>query len=369
MDSNSVATGLGRGPRAEPDLAAAAVSRALARARLESARSVILFLTHHFADNPKPALRAAARAAGCTQIAGCTAAGLLTEEEWIIDAPAAAAMVFGGPAFLDHVQKNDEDVVLSLVAPGDLAADWLDVGARRVGAVAGDILGRGPFRVWSGGQIRREGRGEVALRGFIGNLGASQGVRALTSPIEVAEVHDYDVLRLGHYPALNVLVQALPIGVREMERIPLHLIMGGVTFGDPTTAIKEGRYRLNHIVAANMSDQSITFAQRLTRGERLFWAMRDTLAAERDMRAVIDRTALGLKAPPQFGLLFPCTGRGPHFYGDTDRDLDLLTHRFPGLPIIGIYGNGEIGPLDEANHLYQYSAVLGLFRAETRNSA
>jgi small ligand-binding sensory domain FIST len=28
-----------------------------------------------------------------------------------------------------------------------------------------------------------------------------------------------------------------------------------------------------------------------------------------------------------------------------------------------MYGNGEIGPLDGANHLFQYSAVLGLFRA------
>jgi small ligand-binding sensory domain FIST len=54
-------------------------------------------------------------------------------------------------------------------------------------------------------------------------------------------------------------------------------------------------------------------------------------------------------------------GRGPNFYGNRDRDLDALHTRFPELPIIGLYGNGEIGPLDGANHLYQYSAVLGLF--------
>jgi len=329
---------------------------------LTSAHSVILFLTHHFAADPQPALRAAARAAGCTQIVGCTTAGLLTDEEWILDAPAAAAMVLEGTAFLDHVKKNDDDAVLSLATPGDLGADWLDANFRRIGAVAGDVLGRGPFRVWSGGHVRDSGYAEVALRGVQASLGVSQGVRALTSPIEVAEVHDYDVLKLGHYPALNVLVQSLPIGVREMDRIPLHLIMGGVTFGDPTTAIKDGRYRLNHIVAANLSEQSITFAQRLTRGERLFWAMRDTLAAERDMRATIKRAAHELEGPPRFALLFPCVGRGPHFYGDTDHDLDQLKHEFPGLPIIGVYGNGEIGPLDDANHLYQYSTALGLFR-------
>jgi len=153
----------------------------------------------------------------------------------------------------------------------------------------------------------------------------------------------------------------LPLPVGEMENIPLHLIMGGITFGDPLTAIREGRYRLNHIIAANMREQSITLAQPPSRGERLFWAMRDALTAERDMRICIERAHNELQGTPDFALMFPCMGRGPNFYGNRDRDLDLLRTQFPGLPIIGMYGNGELGPLDGANNLYQYSTVLGLF--------
>jgi len=141
----------------------------------------------------------------------------------------------------------------------------------------------------------------------------------------------------------------------------MHLIMGGIAIGDPETAIREGRYRLNHIVAANLRDQSITLSERPARGERLFWAMRDALTAERDMRACVERSAQALGAEPDFALLFPCIGRGPNFFGNRDRDLDALRSRFPGLPIIGMYGNGELGPLDEINHLFQYSAILGLF--------
>ena len=83
------------------------------------------------------------------------------------------------------------------------------------------------------------------------------------------------------------------------------------------------------------------------------------------MRQTIEQTATRLRAAPDFALLFPCMGRGPHFYGNRDRDLDALAKRFPKLPVIGMYGNGELGPLDEANHLYQYSTVLGLFGART----
>ena len=36
---------------------------------------------------------AAARAGGCLQVVGCTGAGILTEEEWVLDSPGAAALV------------------------------------------------------------------------------------------------------------------------------------------------------------------------------------------------------------------------------------------------------------------------------------
>jgi len=361
-----VATGLSHGPRAAPEHAATAVKRALERAGLTRATGVLLFLTPDYASDPQPALRAAARAANTLQIVGATAAGVLTDEEWLLDSPGAAAMVFGEPLQLrSFTQRASEDAVLSLCTPAGLNAEWFDLPVARIGAVSGDIFGSGPFKVWNGCRVIDSGRVEVTIENSASVLCASQGVRALTSPIQVAEVQGLDVLRLGNYPALNVLVKSLPLGVRDMERIPLHLIMGGVTFGDPTDAIREGRYRLNHIVSANPANQSITFAQPLARGERLFWAMRDTLAAERDMNTTLERARLQLDAPPDFALLFPCMGRGPNFFGNRDRDLDLIKARFPGLPVIGCYGNGEIGPLDGHNHLYQYSAVVGLFKART----
>ena len=365
MTPTQAATGLSHGHHPLPEHAERAVKRALAKAGLARANAVLLFLTPEYAANPEPALRAAARAGGSLQVVGCTGAGILTEEEWVLDSPGAAALVLGGDMHLtiaSHRKLSDDDTVLSLCTPAGLTADWLDVAARRFGAVSGDLFGRGPFKVWSGARVMESEQMDAIMSGVEGVIDASQGVRALTSPIEVAEVRDYDVKRLGNYPALSVLVQSLPSNVRRMERVPLHLIMGGVTIGDPDTAIREGRYRLNHIVAANPRDQSITFAQRPSRGERLFWAMRDALVAERDMRACLARGAQALAGEPDFALLFPCVGRGPNFFGNRDRDLEALRSRFPGLPIAGMYGNGEIAPLDGVNHLYQYSAVFGLFR-------
>jgi small ligand-binding sensory domain FIST len=360
-----VTTGLSHGGRSRPEHAANAVREALARANLERANAVLLFLTPDYATDPLPALKAAARAAGCLQVFGATGAGILTDQEWVLDSPGAAAMVFGGPVQLGLAQHAEHDsVLLSLSTPTALTADWLDIPSVRLGAVSGDLFGHGPFTVWANARVVEDGRAQAVLAGCEGAIGVSQGVRALTSPIEIAQTQGYELLKLGNYPALNVLVQSLPEAVREMEPIPIHLIMGGVTIGEPHTALKEGRYRLNHIVDANEANQSLTLSNRLHPGERLFWAMRDSLVAEREMRDTIEKNVTALGGAPDFALLFPCMGRGPHFFGNRDRDLDQLRARFPGLPIIGLYGNGEIGPLDGVNHLYQYSAVLGLFKVK-----
>ena len=58
------ATGLRRGTSsaADPQLASAAVEMALERLGRERARTVLLFLSGHYARNPAPAIHAAARA-------------------------------------------------------------------------------------------------------------------------------------------------------------------------------------------------------------------------------------------------------------------------------------------------------------------
>lgn len=357
-----IATGLATGQIASPDLAKQAVAQAMEKAELEIAASVLLFLTPDFARDPQPSLLAASRASNCTHIVGCSAVGIFTEEDWVLDSPAAAAMVFGdGISLLPVHSPQSDDLILTLAAPNAINTNWLTDKGVRYGGVSGDATGQGPFKVWCGGKEVANGRCETVISGASGLIGISQGIRALTRPQEVTQVNGYDVQSLGNQPALNTLIRELPLEVRELEKIPLHLIMAGITFGEPSTAIAEGRFHLTPIISTNTDDRSITLSKRIDTGEKLFWAFRQPLAAERDMRMAIDRMQGQLTGTPDFGLLFPCTGRGPYFYGGIDRDLELTKQRFPGMPIIGFYGNGEIGPLNNSNHIFQYAAILGLF--------
>lgn len=359
----SIATGLASDHLPKAELARIAVTQAMAKAEIEIANSVLLFLTPEFAKDPQPALLAASRAANCTQIIGCSSVGIFTDREWILDKPSAAAMVFGGDVSLvNATQPQSDTLLLSLAAPNAINTTWMHEPGIRFGGVSGDATGQGPFKVWGNSKVIPNGRFESYFNGARGKIGLSQGVRALSIPLEITKVSGYDVISLISQPALNVLARELPIEVRDLDNIPLHLLMAGVTFGDPATAISEGRFRLMPIVSTNQ-DRSVTLSARLSEGEKLFWALRQPLAAEHDMRLTLERLQQDLTDQPDFALVFSCTGRGPYFYGGIDRDLELVKRNFPNIPLIGFYGNGEIAPLNGENHLFQYSSVIGLFTA------
>ena len=360
----STATGLATSSTASEELARQAVDAAMKKAGLGIAGSLLLFLTHEFARDPQPALRAAAKAANCTQVIGCTAAGIFTDEEWILDAPAAAAMVFGGNTSLMPVHEpRADEMLLTLAAPNAIHTEWLDKPGQRFGGVSGDATGQGPFKVWQGGRVTEIGRCETAIHGATGVVGVSQGIRPLSQqPMEITRASGFDVQALAGQAALKVLSREMPLELRDLDHIPLHLIMAGITHGNPASAIANGHFRLAPIISANPEDNSVTLSARLSPGEQLFWAMRQPLAAERDMRLTVERLHRELGDTPDFALCFPCMGRGPYFYGGVDRDLEIIRTNFPGLPLIGFYGNGEIAPMNGSNQLFQYASVLGLFK-------
>lgn len=351
-------SGLAQGRHADPALAAQAVRMAMQTADLEIAQSIVLYLSSDFAHEPQAAIAAAARAGQCTQVVGCTAAGVFSETDWVLDAPAAAVLVLGEGGSLQPRQA-DSAQILTFSAPNALDLTWLQAGGPRYGAVSGDATGQGPFSVWQSARVQQDGRCELAVHGADMRIDFSQGVHPLTPPLRLDKVAGHDVQILGGNKALASLARELPLSVRAPERIPTHLLMAGIPYGDPEQALAQGRFHLLPVIAVNNDDQSVTIAGQLEPGMSLFWALRKPKAAADDMVAMLKRMNQD-NAKPHFGLMFPCMGRGPMFYGGEDRDQKILTERFPGMPFIGFYGNGEIAHFDGANRLLQYSTVLAL---------
>ena len=362
------ATGLRRGTSSsggDPQLAAAAVEIAMERLGTERAQTVLLFLTGHFARNPAPAIHAAARAAQTTQIAGCTAVGVYTEKDWVIDAPAAAAMVFAGAGDDGGNQRDPtptldpqhDDWLLSLASPNSANREWLAMPGRRIGALAGDGTGRGPFPVWASGKLLDSGRLDLHLPRDGCRVSVSAGLTPLSALLGVTEVNEFDLLRVGHRPALAALVaQALP-HLEGGQPFPWHRLLLARADDEPRLALASGDYELMPVLGVN-ANRSLIIGGKLLAGDRVFSVLREPELAKQELDGKL--TTARQDGAPRYVLLFSCAGRGPGFFNGRDADWDNVRRLYPGTPLIGFYGNGEIAPTGRRNRVLQYASVCGL---------
>lgn len=362
-----VATGLAIGATPMPELAAKAVEAAMQKAGITSPSSVLLFLTSEFAADPQSAIKAAAKAASCTQIIGCSATGIFTEEDWVIDSPAAAAMVFSDLNFgypKADAPQNNGDLLLTLTAPNAINTTWLNPleqnpSRLRFGGVSGDAIGHGPFSVWQNGKGTTQGYCEVTLNNTAMAVAATHGLKLISSPRRITASNGNDLLTVADLPALTTLLSAWQKYSKTSDAAPYHQLMA--VYANKASQLERGEYNIASIIIEDADNASITLTKPLQVGDWLSWAIRDVDAAQIDIVKTASELKQQLDTEPTFALLFSCLGRGPYFYNGTDQDLALIKTLFPNLPVIGFYGNGEIAPINGINELLQYSAVLGLF--------
>jgi len=319
------------GHLATPDLVTAAVREALARAGLERAAALLLLLSRDFARHPQPAILAAARTAGCLQVGGCTAHGVFTENGGQLDQPAAAVMVFS-----EAPPGPTAPPLLSLAGGSTLPYAWRS-GPARVGLLGSESV------CWSGGRISDDDQASLTLPARHCTLARSSGLRRLGEAQAVTASLGFEVQSIAHGSAVDSLRRALPPELRDQP--PLHHIVALRSPDQPAIAI----------LSAN-ADGSLSLTERLAPGEMLRWAIRQPLSAEQDMRDTLNAAVDGQNAP-DFALMFSCIGRGPLFYGGDDRDLLAFRERFPGVPLLGAYGSGQIAPLTGSNLLFQNTVV------------
>lgn len=332
------ASGLVTGQRPVAELAHEAVVEALARAGLERADHVVLFLSRDFARNPQPAVLAAARAAGCLSVSGGTANGLMTERGWHLDQSAAAALVVDSPGMATAPQAPR----LSFSSHGRLPFDWQADTPR-----AGFLDSGGA--TWMHGRITADDCAELQIPGTRGYLAVSAGLHQLGEAQRVDQCQAYELARIGGHRAADSLLRALPPELRQNP--PLHRIALLRSPDEPGIAI----------LSAN-ADGSLTLADRIENDEALAWALRQPLAAERQMRQLLADLALATPRP-DFALLFSCIGRGPLFFGDDDRDLLIFREHFPDTPLLGAYGTSQIVPRTGKNLLFHNTALTLLFES------
>jgi small ligand-binding sensory domain FIST len=229
----------------------------------------------------------------------------------------------------------------------------------RVGGIAGDTTGRGPYSVWSAGQ-QRSGRCENRLAGVRHAVGVSPGLVPLGPLLEDFDVDGFDLVRIGLEPAAVALARLMHAASPPTQSLSCYQALAVISDEAPEIALRSGKYRLAQVINSSHATGRVSLAGTPQEGEKFFFALRDTRKAQQEVAELASRLAAELNAPPSFGLVFPCMGRGPFFYGGRDEELLILRRSFPNLPFIGFYANGEFAHFGGYNRLLHYATVMAL---------
>lgn len=324
MKQAGAASGLAWGDAPLPRLAEQAVQQALRKLGEDRADAILLYLTPDFARDPAPALRAAARIGACLQVTGGLVYHPFTEQEAILDRPAAAALVLSG------LPQGTASQPLLIYRSHHPAAPHHWEGQGRFGIECA------PGPLFAQGRLQESHQVALPLPGLHIKTATSHGLQLLAAPLEITASQSHQLIQVGHSPALESLRRCLP--PEQRERPALHTV-----FAVPPA----GTQAAVPILEA-LPDGRLLLASPLPVGTPITWAARQPLAAESELQAQLQDLAEGCTAP-LFGLMFACIGRGPWFHGGEERNLSSWQQRFAHLdvPLLGAYGDSQISPRPE----------------------
>ena len=344
-----------------------AVKNALAKFEQDTAGSVLLFLSSAYSHAPQGAIKAAAKAAGTTQVFGCCAMNLLTEDEWLMDVEGAVAMVLPSDLSLTPIKILERlgtipQLVLTLTSPNAANIAINSTSLPQIGSITSDEFGHGPFSVWQSGQIEEHEFSQVGISERLqGHILSAQGIKPLSEIMQINLATGRSLKEVGE----RVAIDSMSSSAREVALTKPYNLMCAISEDSDIESIHQGHFKVNHVVSVDSDTGEILISGKPKAGRHMFWAIRDPESAEQSMQDQLIKLKSKLTKPPLFALLFPNISRGAEFYGGRDRDLDCFSGAFPGLPTIGFYGNGEITPGHRGKGLIQrYTTLAVVFTEE-----
>jgi small ligand-binding sensory domain FIST len=351
----SVATGLAQSPKASPQLAANAVASAMKNADITSANGVILLVTTDLLPYLPEAIRAAAKVAKTTQVFGCTATGIFTEEDWILDCPAAAALVFGGEVHLGLAAQNQKNSPLLTLST---TQDSLNTKESCYGSMTGDATGKANHVTWENAHSQFKQLAQTHFTGVTLASGLSHGLTMVSAPSVIHASRSFDLVSINNVNAYEDLVKAWHQHADTNTALPAQL---AVLYADTEAALVSGHFSQTTVINIDADKGLVSLAKEIPTGKTMCWAIHQNTTSDEVSIITKDLCDELDTQQPAFGLCFSTLSRGP-FTDGIDHDLNAIKKTLPSTPLIGFYGNGTIAHIHNHNQVLSNTLVLNLFK-------
>lgn len=375
------------GPAAEE-----AAGLAMAAAGIGTADLALVFFTvDHLPGCPR-LVAALQRLTRARQVVGCSGAGVLTGEGEIEGGPGIAVLVLAAEdvrsqPFLFHpLRERDQEVgtaIAQTVARRSqeksllvLFPDAYNGQPRRlfrgieeeagfvpiVGAGCSESGAQGRTLQLCGDMVTSNGLSGLLLTGsFSASIDITQGCQPVTDPMVITKAQGNLIVEIDHQPAFEVFAKVIRGPLLDDLRRALAFVFVGLPADPGRNSVAVGDYLVRNIVGLDPQRGIVAVAEEVVDGERMVFTLRDPQRAREDLNQMLERQLKNLGGrPPGFGLYFNCCARGTSLYGIPGIDTAYIRQALGDIPLIGFFGNFELGPLGGRNHLLAYTGVLAL---------
>ena len=366
-----------------------ATRMAMSNAGIAKADIAIVFATINYQAEYEQLSQAVLANASCEELIGCTGMSILTSAGEFEEEPAIAVMVLRGEQLSavsftaqgtasevgeqiqESIQTELRDGSLLMifpdiraVNPAELVAHIGSDGAALpvVGAaVSGDATGAQMYH-WRGTQATEGGATGLLLTGnFSTEIGVAQGCQPIGKPREVTKADGRVIFELDGEPALENFKGTLQLLTQEDIRRSGGTVFVGIAMDDTNENPTRGDFLIRNLVGINEQHAAIAISEEVKEGQLVQFHLRNPLAAAEEIQVIIAQLAEKTRAQtPAFGLYFNCLGRGKGLYGTANHDISVIRDNFPGLPVIGFFGNSEFAPIGGRNFAHAYTGVFVL---------
>ena len=365
---------------------------AMGNAGIAKADLAIVFATLNYQTEYEHLYQAVHSNANCDELIGCSGMSVLTSAGEFEEEPTLAVMVIrsdqlsaasfsarGTAAEVgEQIQKDiqsgrDDDSLLVIfpdvraVNPAELVKHIGDDGTELplVGAaVSGDATGAQMYH-WRGEEATEGGLTGILLTGdFNTEIGVAQGCQPVGRPREVTRAEGRVIFELDGEPALENFKGTLQLLTQDDIRRSGGTVFVGIAMDPENRNPIRGDFLIRNLIGINEEHDALAVSEEVREGQLVQFHLRNPNAAAEEIQVILTRLAEKTREhPPAFGLYFNCLGRGKGLYGVANHDIGVIQEKFPGLPVIGFFGNSEFAPIGGRNFAHAYTGVFVLCTA------
>ncbi|MCI0815728.1 MAG: FIST C-terminal domain-containing protein, partial [Chloroflexi bacterium] len=242
--------------------------------------------------------------------------------------------------------------------------DYAFPGAVKIGGLASGGSGPGdPQALFLNETAYREGAVGMALFGnVVVDTVVAQGCRPIGEPMRITGAERNVLLSLDGEPPVQKLQELFErCSPRDRELVQRNLFMG-IAMDPLLETVQAGDFLIRNVVGMDPQRGVLAVGAQLREGQLVQFHVRDADTSAEDLRLALAsyRSAAGDRSPAGV-LLFSCTGRGRHLYGQVDHDTGIFDELVGSMPLGGFFCNGEIGPVASTTYLHGYTSSFAIF--------